>query len=409
MTIPLQESIPFAVIGSNTVVEAKGRRVRGRLYPWGIVEGNITRTRPCGDGGTSCSFSTIWSPCGCIWGPLTPAFPPTPSVENPSHCDFVKLRTMLVRTHMQDLKDVTRETHYENYRTQCIQSMTRMVVKERNRKYGPGSRAGLWEGWGTPSSPWLVHGTPCHGGWPRLGGWRGDGNPVFMGFGGGAEQAAGARALPSLPDRWCLHALQHPKIWVPNGLAGCGDSAGDLVLSFGQSLVMAMGALSLSLHVHWEKEAALGAAAVLLRLLRRLSWGWAHPPCHHRCTPCPSIKCLLVPNAVLVLLCLARAVHKSTGGELLGRPCSHPPIAQIGSWLPLVQHRWEDAVPSYWGHPTHLGKARTPCATVTKHPPPAGKWSMGMGAPGTAQLSLILRHTEQSASSWGEASSGRSH
>ncbi|XP_010136505.1 PREDICTED: septin-4-like, partial [Buceros rhinoceros silvestris] len=93
----LKESIPFAVIGSNTVVEAKGRRVRGRLYPWGIVE-----------------------------------------VENPSHCDFVKLRTMLVRTHMQDLKDVTRETHYENYRTQCIQSMTRMVVKERNRKYGLG-------------------------------------------------------------------------------------------------------------------------------------------------------------------------------------------------------------------------------------------------------------------------------
>lgn len=36
---------------------------------------------------------------------------------------------------MQDLKDVTRETHYENYRAHCIQSMTRMVVKERNRKY----------------------------------------------------------------------------------------------------------------------------------------------------------------------------------------------------------------------------------------------------------------------------------
>ncbi|XP_060902460.1 septin 4b isoform X2 [Labrus mixtus] len=88
----LKESIPFAVIGSNTVVEAKGKRVRGRLYPWGIVE-----------------------------------------VENSAHCDFVKLRNMLVRTHMQDLKDVTRETHYENYRAQCIQSMTRMVVKERNR------------------------------------------------------------------------------------------------------------------------------------------------------------------------------------------------------------------------------------------------------------------------------------
>nr|XP_025035870.1 septin-4-like [Pelodiscus sinensis] len=35
----LKESIPFAVIGSNTVVDAKGRRVRGWLYPWGIVEG----------------------------------------------------------------------------------------------------------------------------------------------------------------------------------------------------------------------------------------------------------------------------------------------------------------------------------------------------------------------------------
>ncbi|XP_029468805.1 septin-4-like isoform X4 [Rhinatrema bivittatum] len=88
----LKRCIPFAVTGSNTVVEIDGKRVRGRLYPWGVVE-----------------------------------------VENPSHSDFVKLRTMLVKTHMQDLKDVTRETHYENYRAQCIQSMTRMVVKERNR------------------------------------------------------------------------------------------------------------------------------------------------------------------------------------------------------------------------------------------------------------------------------------
>lgn len=56
-------------------------------------------------------------------------------MENSAHCDFVKLRNMLIRTHMQDLKDVTRETHYENYRAHCIQSMTRMVVKERNRKY----------------------------------------------------------------------------------------------------------------------------------------------------------------------------------------------------------------------------------------------------------------------------------
>lgn len=50
------------------------------------------------------------------------------AVENPSHCDFVKLRTMLIRTHMHDLKDITSDGHYENYRAQCIQTMTRCVV-----------------------------------------------------------------------------------------------------------------------------------------------------------------------------------------------------------------------------------------------------------------------------------------
>jgi len=35
----LQKAIPFAVVGSNTVVEAGGKKIRGRMYPWGIVEG----------------------------------------------------------------------------------------------------------------------------------------------------------------------------------------------------------------------------------------------------------------------------------------------------------------------------------------------------------------------------------
>lgn len=43
----MQESVPFAVIGSNTVVEARGQRVRGRLYPWGIVEGKDCAFEPC--------------------------------------------------------------------------------------------------------------------------------------------------------------------------------------------------------------------------------------------------------------------------------------------------------------------------------------------------------------------------
>ncbi|XP_049527536.1 septin-7-like isoform X1 [Dermacentor silvarum] len=72
---PLKERVPFAVVGSNTVVEVNGRRVRGRKYPWGVAE-----------------------------------------VENMDHCDYIALRNMLVRTHMQDLKDITNSVHYENYR-----------------------------------------------------------------------------------------------------------------------------------------------------------------------------------------------------------------------------------------------------------------------------------------------------
>lgn len=37
----LQDRVPFAVVGSNTVTETSGKRVRGRQYPWGIVEGNM--------------------------------------------------------------------------------------------------------------------------------------------------------------------------------------------------------------------------------------------------------------------------------------------------------------------------------------------------------------------------------
>uniref|UniRef100_A0A672RSG3 Zgc:162239 n=1 Tax=Sinocyclocheilus grahami TaxID=75366 RepID=A0A672RSG3_SINGR len=83
-TLELKRSIPLAVIGSNTVVERNGRRVRARVYPWGIVE-----------------------------------------VENPSHSDFVHLRNMLVRTHMQDLIHTTHYVLYENYRINCL------VLKDR--------------------------------------------------------------------------------------------------------------------------------------------------------------------------------------------------------------------------------------------------------------------------------------
>lgn len=56
-------------------------------------------------------------------------------MENPAHSDFLLLKNMLVTTYMEDLKDVTAETHYENFRAQCIQNMTRMVVQERKRRW----------------------------------------------------------------------------------------------------------------------------------------------------------------------------------------------------------------------------------------------------------------------------------
>ncbi|XP_053219552.1 septin-1 isoform X2 [Podarcis raffonei] len=90
----MKQSIPFAVIGSSQVVkESKDKVFRGRQYPWGTVE-----------------------------------------VENAAHCDFLKLRNMLIQTHMQDLKDVTHEVHYENYRAQCIQSLTRPGARDRSSR-----------------------------------------------------------------------------------------------------------------------------------------------------------------------------------------------------------------------------------------------------------------------------------
>ncbi|WP_411027408.1 hypothetical protein, partial [Salmonella sp. s54925] len=37
-------------------------------------------------------------------------------VENKNHCEFTLLRDMLIKTHMQDLKEVTDFLHYESYR-----------------------------------------------------------------------------------------------------------------------------------------------------------------------------------------------------------------------------------------------------------------------------------------------------
>ncbi|CAO3667075.1 unnamed protein product [Rhizopus stolonifer] len=79
----IMSKIPFAVVGSDKEFEIEGaRRVRGRKYPWGVIE-----------------------------------------VDNEEHCDFVKLRQMLIRTHMEELKEFTNDVLYENYRTEKLQAM----------------------------------------------------------------------------------------------------------------------------------------------------------------------------------------------------------------------------------------------------------------------------------------------
>lgn len=75
--------VPFAVVGANAeVATADGRKVRGRRYPWGVIE-----------------------------------------VDNEEHCDFVKLRQMLIRTHMEELKEHTNNSLYEHYRSDKLQAM----------------------------------------------------------------------------------------------------------------------------------------------------------------------------------------------------------------------------------------------------------------------------------------------
>uniref|UniRef100_A0AAQ5Z9Q4 Septin n=1 Tax=Amphiprion ocellaris TaxID=80972 RepID=A0AAQ5Z9Q4_AMPOC len=90
----IKDKLPLAVVGSNTIIEVNGKRVRGRQYPWGVAE-----------------------------------------VENSDHCDFTILRDMLIRTHMQDLKDVTNNVHYENYRSRKLAAVTYNGV-DNNRAKG---------------------------------------------------------------------------------------------------------------------------------------------------------------------------------------------------------------------------------------------------------------------------------
>lgn len=63
-----QNLLPFAIVGSEENFMLNGESVRGRRYPWGIVE-----------------------------------------VDNPDHSDFSRLRHALLISHLTDLKEITHD------------------------------------------------------------------------------------------------------------------------------------------------------------------------------------------------------------------------------------------------------------------------------------------------------------
>ncbi len=75
----LRGLMPFAIVGSEDIVEIGGRQVRARQYPWGVVE-----------------------------------------VDNPRHSDFLAIRSALLHSHLADLKEITHDFLYENYRTEKL-------------------------------------------------------------------------------------------------------------------------------------------------------------------------------------------------------------------------------------------------------------------------------------------------
>ena len=117
-------------MGASTVLDIGGRKVRGRQ----VVEEQINLFP------FSVSCCSIQYPWGVV------------DIENTEHSDFVFLKRFLIQTHMQvwkgwscldtfeftfpwqcnavacqDLKDVTHDVHYENYRLTCLGELRAQV------------------------------------------------------------------------------------------------------------------------------------------------------------------------------------------------------------------------------------------------------------------------------------------
>ncbi|ORZ31154.1 Septin-type guanine nucleotide-binding (G) domain-containing protein [Catenaria anguillulae PL171] len=84
----LRSLLPFAIVGSDEEIMVNGRLIRGRQYPWGVVE-----------------------------------------VENLKHCDYARLRYVLLSSHLQDLKEITHDVLYEQYRSEKLSKLEGLAEK----------------------------------------------------------------------------------------------------------------------------------------------------------------------------------------------------------------------------------------------------------------------------------------
>lgn len=74
-------------------------------------------------------------------------------VENENHCDFVKLREMLICTNMEDLREQTHARHYELYRRCKLEEMGFADV-------GPENKPLRWGGFGRKADRGSEKGLP---------------------------------------------------------------------------------------------------------------------------------------------------------------------------------------------------------------------------------------------------------
>ena len=96
---PFLHQVPFCIINSEELFSASERKSREMGL---IIDGQKVLGREF------------------IWGVM--------QVENPNHCDFNLLKSILFDSHMQDLKDITKDTFYEEWRTSYMRSNSRSIL-----------------------------------------------------------------------------------------------------------------------------------------------------------------------------------------------------------------------------------------------------------------------------------------